>query len=217
MLLPVLPLGPNATDPAGKVFVKTWNRFAVPSLLTIWVPLSTQLPSIQDRLPTRVSTATATVAGALMVKLANGSAVAPFESLAVRIHCAPVNAAGTAVRVIVRSPYCATPVRRSDCTDQSAALPASATVRPLTVSGPPPPPPTTRPAPAECDTVPAVPLTVRFEVPDGVDAEVATVNVELAPAGTGSGLKVAVAPAGSPPAASVTSPGDPATARVSTV
>src|SRR2546421_164474 len=62
MLLPVLPLGPNATGPAGKVFVKTSNERGVDSSLRICVPVSVQVESIHERRPIRVSTATAAVA-----------------------------------------------------------------------------------------------------------------------------------------------------------
>src|SRR6266487_1559682 len=216
MLLPVLPFGPRATCPAANVLVNTWKVRGVPSLLRIEVPLSVQLASIHDRRPIRVSTATAMVADRLMVKRASGLAAAALESFAVRIHCAPVSAAGTDVSVKVRSPYWTLPTRRLDCTDQSAALAVSATDSPL-IDNSPPPVPTVRLVPAVCVTPAAVPVTVSAEVPSGVPAAVVTVSVELPPAGTGLGLKAAVAPLGRPDALSVTSPGVPPSAAVCTV
>src|SRR2546421_8118819 len=157
MLLLVLPFGPSDTCPAGKVFVKTSNVRGVPSLLRIEVPVSVQVESIQDRRPSRLSTATATVAEVLIVNPTNGLAVEPLLSLAVRIHCWPVSAAGTAVQVNVRSPYWTLPACRLVCNDQSAALAESATVRPLMVR--PVLVPTVMVTLAECETPPAVPVT----------------------------------------------------------
>ena len=53
---------------------------------------------------------------------------------------------------------------------------------------------------------------VRVDVPSGVVELVVTVNVELPDPVTVGGEKLAVAPAGNPPALSVTTPVNPATA-----
>ena len=49
-----------------------------------------------------------------------------------------------------------------------------------------------------CDRLPLVPVTVSVEVPDGVEALVATVMVEEPGAVVEAGLKLAVAPEGRP-------------------
>ena len=65
-------LGPSDTVPAGKLFWKTSRWAAVDSLSTIWVLVSTQLESIQERRPSRVSTATDMGIAVLMLKVTSG-------------------------------------------------------------------------------------------------------------------------------------------------
>src|SRR5256714_4045780 len=214
MLLPVLPFGPSDTCPAGKVFVKTSNVRGVPSLLRIEVPVSVQVESIQDRRPIRESTATATVAEVLTVKRTSGLAVDPLLSLAVRIHCWPVSAAGTVVQVNVRSPYWTLPACRLVCSDQSAALAESPTVRPVMVR--PPEVPTLIVALAVCVAVPAVPVMVTVKLPEA-SLGTGTVSTEEPPAGTGLVLNDGVEPAGAPDAVSPMSPGVPLTTAVDTL
>src|SRR5262245_21917554 len=125
--------------PAGKVFWKISKFLVVLSEFVRCVPVSTQVASIQGRLPVRGSIAIATGTDWLTVNVTSGLAVDDLESFAVRIHRAPATPDGTAVSVNVRSPYWVTPVRRLDCTDQSAALALSATLRLVIVSPPPPP------------------------------------------------------------------------------
>jgi hypothetical protein len=62
-----------------------------------------------------------------------------------------------------------------------------------------------------------VPVTVIVEVPSGVVGAVLTVSVELLPAVTEAGLKLAVAPAGRPLALRLTVPAEPAVTPVLTV
>jgi len=57
---------------------------------------------------------------------------------------------------------------------------------------------TTRVTAAECDRLPLVPVIVRGYVPTAVVAVVEIVSVELPEPATDAGLKLAVAPVGSP-------------------
>src|SRR5205814_2197241 len=147
----------------------------------------------------------------LIVNPTNGLAVEPLLSLAVRIHCWPVSDAGTAVQVNVRSPYWTLPACRLVCNDQSAALAESATVRPLMVR--PVLVPTVMVTLAECETPPAVPVTVTVKVPVA-SLGTGTVSDELPPAATGFVLNDGVDPAGAPLADSAMSPGVPETTAV---
>src|SRR5690348_15358105 len=92
-------LGPRATWPAGNVFWKTSKVLGLLSLLVRCTPASTQLESIHERRPRRVSTATETTACWLIVNVTRGLPAAALELLAVRIHCAPRSAVGMAVSV----------------------------------------------------------------------------------------------------------------------
>lgn len=78
--------GPSVTVPAGNVLVKTSKVRGVLSLSVSCVPESVQLASSQGSFPSRVSTATATVAGALIVNVASGFSVADLEPFAVWIQ-----------------------------------------------------------------------------------------------------------------------------------
>jgi hypothetical protein len=68
---------------------------------------------------------------------------------------------------------------------------------------------TTRVTVVECTSVPAVPVMVSVYVPAGVEVLVVTVIVELPDTATEPGLKLAVAPVGSPLALNVTVPLNP--------
>ena len=71
---------------------------------------------------------------------------------------------------------------------------------------------------AECTVVPLVPATVSVELAPGVAAVVFTVMVVVpAPPATVAGLKLAVAPAGSPLTLGVRVPVNPFTAAIVTV
>jgi hypothetical protein len=68
---------------------------------------------------------------------------------------------------------------------------------------------TVRVTPAVCVRLPLVPVMVTVDVPTGVVPLVVTVSVELPDPVTVAGTKLAVAPAGSPLALSVTTPLNP--------
>jgi hypothetical protein len=68
---------------------------------------------------------------------------------------------------------------------------------------------TVRPRSAECKSAPEVPVTVREYVPAAVAAVVETVKIDDPADVMEAGLKLAVAPAGTPLAASVTVPAKP--------
>jgi hypothetical protein len=95
----------------------------------------------------------------------------------------------------------------------------------LPVSNPPlvttePPPPagfTVSDTVVECVALVPVPVTVIVEVPAGVEADVLIVSVEVPPAVTDAGLKLAVAPEGSPLALKDTDWADPLVTAVEIV
>src|SRR6266508_5272567 len=152
--------GPSVTVPAGNGLANRSKRRNVvpPSKSDSWVPRLTQDASIHGRRPSLVSMATITVAGALMVNDTSGSAVAVLESLAVRIQGAPTTSGGALATVKTRSPKSVSSGWKLACTDQSAALAASATVRLLMVRSTPPV--TVSPAVAYCVAVELDPVTV---------------------------------------------------------
>src|SRR5262249_20596004 len=82
---------------------------------------------------------------------------------------------------------------------------------------PPPVDVTTNVSAAACEPEVAVPVIVRVYVPAAVEAPTVTVSVELPPAVTEAGLKVAVARAGSPFADKATACAEPAVTAVVTL
>src|SRR5262252_9240745 len=99
------------------------------SLVVSWVPVSTQVLSIQGSFGVRVSTPTYTAAFWLIVNVTRGLAVAVLELLAVRTQGAPTSAAGRPAMVYVRSPLMSAPTCSLVCSDQLAALAVSPTTR----------------------------------------------------------------------------------------
>src|SRR5207248_6005506 len=87
----------------------------------------------------------------------------------------------------------------------------------VTIEPPPPDEFTTRLVVALWLALPSVPVTVRVEVPAGVVEAVETVSVEELPAVTGLGLKLPLAPEGSPLTARLTEPAEPEVTVVETV
>ena len=70
---------------------------------------------------------------------------------------------------------------------------------------------------AVCEVVPLVPVTMRVTFPNGVEDAVCTFSVELPAPVTDLGLKLAVAPCGSPDTERVTVPVNPLSEETPTV
>ncbi len=105
-------------------------------------------------------------------------------------------------------PPCAPLLTRPVWPDAVQAESVPVSKPPLTTLPPPPPPAMVQLTAALCASVPLVPATVRLYVPAAADPAV-RLSVELPPAATLAGLKLADAPAGKPEAASVTLPANP--------